>query len=178
MKHLKNWKIFESYEKNLESYTELVREICYELSDVGYDIKVDSRLEVPSWAKDEIKKGHRVLAKDRILDITISKIGWFTYDDVKDTCERLIEALGNSSNWSSGNILPMTLATGKDRPKVYHYWQSNADMGEPVFLTPNSPLIYARKTSGGAIPTKHYTGLSITPTKERCLKSEIILRFR
>lgn len=172
MKHLKT---YESYEDNLDAYTNLVKEICYELEDEGYDVKVDSSLKVPSWAKDYIKQGHTVLSKDRILDITISKKGWFIYDDIKEICDRLIEALGNSSNWSGGNRQSMRL---EKEPIVSHYWQSNSEKGEPMILFPDSRMMFVKKIDRDIVPSKSYTKSTLPPTKESCLKSEIILKFR
>lgn len=177
MKHLKTYQIFElapHFEPNMDSYTKLVKEICYELEDEGYNVDIKSELEVPSWVKDYIKKGHNVSYRERILDITISKKGWFVYNDVRDTCERLIEVLGYSKYWSDVSVKPMTL----EDTLITHYWPSSTK-GERMILFPMSAAMNVKKKNSDVIPSGPYLGWRTgSPTEKDCLKSEVVLKFR
>lgn len=92
MKHLKK---FESYEEHLSLSLDIVKEICLELEDDGYDVNITNSSKIPDWAKDYLKKGFYVSHKDQSITIEISKLrSYFEYNDIKDTVERLIKVLG------------------------------------------------------------------------------------
>jgi hypothetical protein len=165
MKHLKT---FEGvFETDMESYTNLAKEICYELEDEGYDVEVKSELTTPDWAREGIKKGHTVSYKERLLDITISKKGWFDYNDVKETCDRLIDVMGDSLHWSTSKSIrqPMRL---DGNVKVHYYLRSDRFRGKFMSMP----------YQGGSMWVKVVTRDLSEDDKNDCLQTKVVLKFR
>ncbi len=174
MKHLKTYKLYESYKKHLSLSLDIAKEICLDLEDDGYDVTINTISEVPDWAKDYIDKGMKVTHKHQNIIIEISKLrSYFEYDDIKDTVERLINVIGQGElvddKLKGRNGFKLTDYPGwgdvtKYVPKVYHYWRSDRHRGG-LFNIPGIGSMWVKKTT-----TKD-------DDIERCLKSEIKLVF-
>lgn len=153
---------------------EITKEICLELEDDGYDVTINSTNDIPSWAQDYILKGMSVARRDQSIIIEISKLrGYFEYDDIKDTIQRLISVMSEGElvddNLKGRNGFKIDGYPGwgdinKYIPKVYHYWRASRHDGELIFI-PRIGSMWVKKTT-----TKD-------DDIERCLKTEIRLVF-
>lgn len=107
MKHIKSYQIFESL--STEDIREDLTEICYELTDGRFGIKIYDDSDFPGW-------GHipgsgmnvpRVERDDKILCIyLLNYTGWidpfknnhyhgFSFDEVRDVVLRVVDYLGD-----------------------------------------------------------------------------------
>jgi len=82
MRHLKTYKIFESNDINVR---EDLTEICYELTDGRFDIKIYDGSEFPGWG-------------NKILCINLSDYrdyDGFSFDEVREVILRVVDYLGD-----------------------------------------------------------------------------------
>jgi hypothetical protein len=97
MRHLKTYKIFESNDINVR---EDLTEICYELTDGRFDIKIYDGPEFPGWGnipgsgmnQPHIERG------DKILCINLSDYrdyDGFSFDEVREVILRVVDYLGD-----------------------------------------------------------------------------------
>ena len=97
MRHLKTYKIFESNDINVR---EDLTEICYELTDGRFDIKIYDGSEFPGWGnipgsgmnQPHIERG------DKILCINLSDYrdyDGFSFDEVREVILRVADYLGD-----------------------------------------------------------------------------------
>ncbi len=97
MRHLKTYKIFESNDINVR---EDLTEICYELTDGRFDIKIYDGPEFPGWGNipgsgtnlPHIERG------DKILCINLSDYrdyDGFSFDEVREVILRVVDYLGD-----------------------------------------------------------------------------------
>ena len=138
MRYLKTYKIFESL--STEDIREDLTEICYELTDGRFGIKIYDDSDFPGW-------GHipgtgmncpRVERDDKILCIyLLNNTGWtdplknnhyhgFSFDEVRDVVLRVVDYLGDRYKGCS------VLSVGEHERSsinkseiVSHYWTSN-----------------------------------------------------
>lgn len=97
MRHLKTYKIFESNDINVR---EDLTEICYELTDGRFDIKIYDDSEFSGWGnipgsgmnQPHIERG------DKILCINLSDYrdyDGFSFDEVREVILRVVDYLGD-----------------------------------------------------------------------------------
>ena len=97
MRHLKTYKIFESNDINVR---EDLTEICYELTDGRFDIKIYGDNEFTGWGNIP-GSGMNVpslVDGDKILFIGLSNYmdyGGFSFDEVREVILRLVDYLGD-----------------------------------------------------------------------------------
>jgi hypothetical protein len=97
MRHIKSYQIFESNDINVR---EDLTEICYELTDGRFDIKIYDDNEFPGWGnipgsgmnQPHIERG------DKILCINLSDYrdyDGFSFDEVREVILRVVDYLGD-----------------------------------------------------------------------------------
>ena len=97
MRHIKSYRIFESNDINVR---EDLTEICYELTDGRFDIKIYDGPEFPGWGnipgsgmnQPHIERG------DKILCINLSDYrdyDGFSFDEVREVILRVVDYLGD-----------------------------------------------------------------------------------
>lgn len=97
MKHLKSYQIFES---STEDVREDLTEICYELTDGRFGIKIYDDSDFPGWGHipgSGMNLPH-VERDDKILCINLSDYrdyDGFSFDEVRDVVLRVVDYLGD-----------------------------------------------------------------------------------
>jgi hypothetical protein len=103
MKHIKTYKIFESNDNVRKNLTE----ICYELTDGRFDIKIYDDNEFPGWGSipgSGMNVPHALIQQanvelnDKILCIYLSDYmdyNGFSFDEVREVVLRVVDYLGD-----------------------------------------------------------------------------------
>ena len=98
MKHIKSYQIFESL--STEDVREDITEICYELTDGRFGIKIYDDSDFPGWGHipgSGMNLPH-VERDDKILCIYLSDYrdyDGFSFDEVRDVVLRVVDYLGD-----------------------------------------------------------------------------------
>ena len=131
MRYLKTYKIFESL--STEDIREDLTEICYELTDGRFGIKIYDDSDFPGWGHipGTGMNAPRVERDDKILCIYLSdrsplSQNGFSFDEVRDVILRVLDYLGDRYKGCS------VLSVGENERSsinkseiVSHYWTSN-----------------------------------------------------
>ena len=96
MKHLKSYQIFESI--SVDTLREELIEICYELTDGGFRIKISDSNDLPNL---------NLPSDDKVLFIGLENRDYqgFSFDEVKDVVLRVIDYLGD--RYKECSVLPV-----------------------------------------------------------------------
>ena len=96
MKHLKSYQIFESI--SVDTLREELTEICYELTDGGFRIKISDSNNLPNL---------NLPSDDKVLFIGLENRDYhgFSFDEVKDVVLRVIDYLGD--RYKGCSVLPV-----------------------------------------------------------------------
>jgi len=96
MKHLKSYQIFESI--SVDTLREELTEICYELTDGGFRIKISDSNDLPNL---------NLPSDDKVLFIGLENRDYqgFSFDEVKDVVLRVIDYLGD--RYKECSVLPV-----------------------------------------------------------------------
>ena len=96
MKHLKSYQIFESI--SVDNLREELTEICYELTDGGFRIKISDSNDLPNL---------NLPSDDKVLFIGLENRDYqgFSFDEVKDVVLRVIDYLGD--RYKGCSVLPV-----------------------------------------------------------------------
>jgi hypothetical protein len=129
MKHIKSYQIFESL--STEDIREDLTEICYELTDGRFAIKIYDDSDFPGW-------GHipgsgmnvpRVERDDKILCIYLSDYrdyDGFSFDEVREVILRMVDYLGD--RYKGCSVLSVgehERSSINKREVVEHNWYGN-----------------------------------------------------
>jgi hypothetical protein len=129
MKHIKSYQIFESL--STEDVREDLTEICYELTDGRFAIKIFDDSDFPGW-------GHipgsgmnvpRVERDDKILCIYLSDYrdyDGFSFDEVREVILRMVDYLGD--RYKGCSVLSVgehERSSINKREVVEHNWYGN-----------------------------------------------------
>jgi hypothetical protein len=129
MKHIKSYQIFESL--STEDVREDLTEICYELTDGRFAIKIYDDSDFPGW-------GHipgsgmnvpRVERGDKILCIYLSDYrdyDGFSFDEVREVILRMVDYLGD--RYKGCSVLSVgehERSSINKREVVEHNWYGN-----------------------------------------------------
>jgi hypothetical protein len=129
MKHIKSYQIFESL--STEDVREDLTEICYELTDGRFAIKIYDDSDFPGW-------GHipgsgmnvpRVERGDKILCIYLSDYrdyDGFSFDEVREVILRMVDYLGD--RYKGCSVLSVgehERSSINKREVVEHNWYDN-----------------------------------------------------
>jgi hypothetical protein len=129
MKHIKSYQIFESL--STEDVREDLTEICYELTDGRFAIKIYDDSDFPGW-------GHipgsgmnvpRVERDDKILCIYLSDYrdyDGFSFDEVREVILRMVDYLGD--RYKGCSVLSVgehERSSINKREVVEHNWYGN-----------------------------------------------------
>jgi len=129
MKHIKSYEIFESL--STEDVREDLTEICYELTDGRFAIKIYDDSDFPGW-------GHipgsgmnvpRVERGDKILCIYLSDYrdyDGFSFDEVREVILRMVDYLGD--RYKGCSVLSVgehERSSINKREVVEHNWYGN-----------------------------------------------------
>jgi hypothetical protein len=129
MKHIKSYQIFESL--STEDVREDLTEICYELTDGRFGIKIYDDSDFPGW-------GHipgsgmnvpRVERGDKILCIYLSDYrdyDGFSFDEVREVILRMVDYLGD--RYKGCSVLSVgehERSSINKREVVEHNWYGN-----------------------------------------------------
>lgn len=131
MRYLKTYKIFESL--STEDVREDLTEICYELTDDRFGIKIYDDSDFPGWGHipGTGMNAPRVERDDKILCIYLSdrsplSQNGFSFDEVRDVILRVVDYLGDRYKGCSVLSLSENERSSINKSEIVsHYWTSN-----------------------------------------------------